>query len=244
MLGGELAFAAALAALLAAALSLSIGAALAVAVALSMLLPGALMATSFLVAAFLAPGGRGGLRDTLRALLSEAIAFTVVVLTMALRRDRLPAVEAGNGVPAQPRGPRPLLLIHGIVCNDNIWRAWLKPLQTAGFGPVRALNLEPLFADIEIHATRVAQELRALQREADGARVAIVAHSMGGLVARAALRLLGPACVSRIVTIATPHHGTRVARCFPCLGSTRQMLPGSAWLQAINAAQEGRLAAP
>lgn len=245
MLGGELAFAAALAAMLAAGLSLPIGAALAIALALSVLLPGALVATSFLIAALLAPGGTGRLLHTMRALLSEAIAFNVAVLTMALRRDPLPAaVEVGGGAVPAERAARPLLLIHGIVCNCNVWRPWLKPLQTAGFGPVRALNLEPLFADIEIHATRVAQELRALQRAANGARVSIIAHSMGGLVARSALRLLGPESVSRIVTIATPHHGTRVARCFPWSPPMQQMFPDSAWLQAINTAQEGHLAAP
>ena len=243
MLAGDLALAAALAALVAARFSLPIGAALAIALALSVLLPGALVAASFLIAALLAPGDAGGLRSTLRALLTEAIALEAAALTMALRADSLPAphgaADAGAAKPA-----RPLLLIHGVVCNCSIWRAWLRPLRTAGFAPVRALNLEPLFADLEIHAARVAQELRALQREANGARVSIVAHSMGGLVARSALRLLGPETVSRIVTIATPHHGTRVARFFAWLLPMRQMVPGSAWLQAINTVPARPLATP
>lgn len=243
MLGTTLAFAAALAMILAAGFSLPTGDALLIALALSVLLPGAFVATSFLIAALLAPGGgTNHLRHTMQALLSEAVAFSVAALTMARPGDPLPAVD-GGAVPAQA-GARPLLLIHGILCNGNIWRPWLRQLQTAGFGPVRALNLEPLFADIEIHAVRVAQELRALQREANGARVSIIAHSMGGLVARAALRLLGPESVSRIVTIATPHHGTRVAPWFKWLLPMRQMCPNSAWLQAINTAQEGHPAAP
>jgi triacylglycerol lipase len=245
MLAGELAFAAALAALLAAALSLPIGAAFPIALLLSVLLPGVLVVASFLIAALLAPGGASGLCSTMRALLTEAIALEAAALTMALRGDSLPAaVAAGDAVTAKPGARRPLLLIHGIVCNCNVWRPWLKPLQTAGFGPVRALNLEPLFADLEIHALRVVQELRALQREASGARVSIIAHSMGGLVARSALRSLGPESVSRIVTLATPHHGTRIARCFAWLLPMRQMFPDSAWLQAINTAQEGHLAVP
>ncbi len=244
MLGGELAFAAALAAMLAAGLSLPMAAALVMALALSVLAPGALVAASFVIAALLAPGGASALPYRVRALATEAIEFNLAVLAMALPRHALsPALNIG-GAAAAGRSDRPLLLIHGIVCNYNIWGPWHEPLQAAGFGPVRAVNLEPLFADIEIHAARVAQELRALQRETNGARVSIIAHSMGGLAARAALRQTPADCIGRIVTIASPHHGTRLARCFPWLPPMRQMLPDSAWLQALNSAQEGHLAAP
>ncbi|HYL02673.1 MAG TPA: alpha/beta fold hydrolase [Steroidobacteraceae bacterium] len=242
VLGGELAFAVALAAILAAALSLPAGAALATALALSIFVPGALVAASFVLAACAAPGRGASLGYAARALLTEAVEFNLAVLAMAFRRDPLPpAVD----LPAAPVGSpvRPLLLIHGIVCNRGIWRHWLARLQTAGFGPVRAVNLEPLFADIEIHAARIARELSALRREADGAPVAIIAHSMGGLVARAALRLVGPQSISRIVTIASPHHGTQMARGFPW-SPMQQMRPDSPWLRALNAAQEGQLAAP
>ena len=71
----------------------------------------------------------------------------------------------------------------------------------------------------------------------------IVAHSMGGLVARALLRELGPSAIRRIVTIASPHHGTAVVRGLPW-PNTRQMSPVSPWLRALNAAQEGRFAVP
>jgi pimeloyl-ACP methyl ester carboxylesterase len=245
MLAGELAFAAALAALLAAGLSLPMGAALTVALALSLLVPGALVAVSFVVAALLAPvRGAAGLVFRMRALLIEAREFNLAILAMALRRSPLPpTVEVGATFPPGSTA-RPLLLIHGIVCNYNIWRPWVESLTTTDFGPVRALNLEPIFADIEVHATRVAQEVRALQRETEGARVSIIAHSMGGLVARAALRLLDPDSVRAVVTIATPHHGTRLARCFSWSRPARQMFPDSAWLQALNVAQEGQLTVP
>jgi len=241
MLGVELAFAAALAALLAAGLSLPLGAALVVSLALLLLVPGLLVAVSFVIAALLAPVVPTGLVHKARALLTEAVELHLAALTMALPRSLLRTVDLDEAAPDE-RSDRPLLLIHGIVCNHNIWRPWLKRLRAAGFGPVRAVNLEPLFADIEVHAARVARELRALQRNANGARVSIIAHSMGGLVARAALRLLGPGTIHRIVTIASPHHGTRLARC--ALPPLRQMSPDSPWLRSLNTAQEGHFAAP
>lgn len=244
MLAGEFAVAAALAALLAQERALAPGAAFGVAVALSMLVPGVFVAASFLIATLLAPGAATGLVHKVRALLSEAIEFNTAVLAMALPRRRPPPVVEVGAAVAGGGAARPLLLIHGIVCNYSIWRPWLERLRTAGFGPVHAVNLEPLFADIEAHAARVAQELRALQHDTNGARVSIIAHSMGGLVARAALRQLGPDCIRGIVTIASPHHGTRLARWFPWAPPLRQMSPDSPWLRSLNAAQEGRLPAP
>jgi triacylglycerol lipase len=239
VLACELAFAAAIAALLAAAFSLSAVTALALALALSLFAPGAVVAISFFIAAISASGsGRAGQLDWLRALLNESVYFNLAVVAMAVSGDQLAAAAAADAN-AVPRPPRPLLVIHGIVCNRGIWRPWLQRLQAEGFTPIRAVNLEPLFADIEIHATRVEQELHALQRETNGARVAVLAHSMGGLVARAALRSVGANAISRIVTLASPHHGTQIARWFPWL-PTRQMLPESPWLRALNAAQEGQ----
>jgi PGAP1-like protein len=53
----------------------------------------------------------------------------------------------------------------------------------------------------------LAEKLRA----ANGARVAIVAHSMGGLVSRAALALPGTGHVERVVLIGTPNAGSFAA---------------------------------
>jgi triacylglycerol esterase/lipase EstA (alpha/beta hydrolase family) len=119
----------------------------------------------------------------------------------------------------------------------------MKALRTQGLGPVRALNLEPLTADLDLQAAHVANELRRLRRECKGARVAIVAHSMGGLVARATLRLVGPDDISQIITLASPHYGSPLARLLPGLAN-QQMRPDSAWLATLNAAQEGRLPVP
>jgi triacylglycerol esterase/lipase EstA (alpha/beta hydrolase family) len=174
----------------------------------------------------------------LRSAATEGAALARAALAMSVAPLRRPP---RLGSPSGGRRPRPVLLIHGVLCNGAIWRPLVRRLEEAGFGPVRTLELEPLGADIECHAARVAQELTAMQRESGGEQVAIVAHSMGGLVARAALRMDGAAwavtrmgTVSRIVTIATPHHGTAVAgllRSKPM----RQMSRGSPWLRTLNA---------
>ena len=71
----------------------------------------------------------------------------------------------------------------------------------------------------------------------------LVGTSMGGLIARAALRTVRPGLLHQIVTIGTPHHGTRLARDLP-LAPVRQMRPDSPWLEALNFAQAAGLGVP
>jgi len=201
-------------------------------------------------------------RDAWRALLSEIIAFPLAVLAMSFYVR--PKARAQAPAPAQPqlqaqaqaqaqvqaRAPgvaepalRPVLLLHGFLCNADIWGQLQMRLRTAGFGPIEALDVEPLLADIDFQAGQVAPSLLALQRRCHGERVVIIAHSMGGLTARALLRDLGAGAIRRIVTIASPHHGTALARGLPW-PNTRQMSAVSPWLRALNLAQEGRFAVP
>jgi pimeloyl-ACP methyl ester carboxylesterase len=108
-------------------------------------------------------------------------------------------------------------------------------LLAAGLGPIRAINLEPLDADIDAFATQMTREVSALRSEAPDGRVAVIAHSMGGLVARAAMRRGAAESISHLVTLATPHHGSVLARFVPGPAGA-QLLPSSSWLQALNAA--------
>lgn len=243
LLVGQLLYAAALTAVLAAALPLSRVATLLTAVAACASAPCLLVASSFAVSGVGRAGIAGGRSDVgglLQALLRECAAFTLAMLLMIAepcrktRRDR----AAGATAPVKP-----VLLIHGILCNRAVWRPLIGRLQARGFAPIRAINLEPLFADLDSHAATVAGELHALQQQSNGAPVAIVTHSMGGLVARAALRLIAPGGISRVVTIAAPHHGTRIARLLRP-PPARQLSPDSLWLRALNASQEGRLSVP
>ena len=182
----------------------------------------------------------GRLGHLLRALCGDALALEVALGRMALEPCR---ASPDSATAAGPRFPQPVLLVHGIGCSCAIWRPLLARLRAAGVGPVRAVSLEPLFADIETYVTDLLAELEALAARGGDRTVSIVAHSMGGLVARAALRRARPGLIGRIITLGAPHHGTALA-CRFRWPNTRQMCPGSSWLAALNACQEGRLDIP
>lgn len=133
-------------------------------------------------------------------------------------------------------GQRGVLLLHGYLCNRGLWQPWLRTLRAQGRA-YRALTLEPAFGTIDAYASAIDAAVRELHA-ATGLAPLLVCHSMGGLAARAWLRACpdGAQRVHHIVTLGTPHQGTWAAR-FGYSTNARQMRQGSAWLQALAAAE-------
>jgi triacylglycerol lipase len=153
-------------------------------------------------------------------------------LTFGWRQPFLSASEPDN-LPAVGTGRRGVLLVHGFVCNRGLWLPWLRRLRELDV-PFVALSLEPVFGSIDAYVPQIDAAVTRLQ-QVTGQPPLIVAHSMGGLAIRAWLRDVAGAddrC-SGMVTIASPHHGTWLAR-FALTPNGRQMRIGSDWLRALE----------
>lgn len=163
------------------------------------------------------------------AVLGEALAFLVGFVAI------MPAAKLWMGSDAVgrlPAGARPVLLVHGYMCNRGFWWWMRRQLRARGFA-VATVDLEGPFGDLDRLADVLDARIDALLAETGADRVLLVTHSMGGLVARAVLRRGRAARVARLVTLGGPHHGTVTAR----LGlgrNARAMEPGSPWLAALN----------
>ncbi len=136
----------------------------------------------------------------------------------------------------------PVLLLHGYGCNSGYW-AHLTPLLDAAQISHAALDLEPVLGEIDDYLPLVQRACASLCTKSNVPKVIIVAHSMGGLVARAYLRTHGAQQVAHVFTLGTPHHGTSLAN-FGVGKNAAQMrrtnsadAPESGWLRAL-AAQE------
>jgi triacylglycerol esterase/lipase EstA (alpha/beta hydrolase family) len=128
-------------------------------------------------------------------------------------------------------GAPPVLLLHGYGCNSGYW-AHLTPLLSAARISHATLDLAPVTASIDAFVPQVERGVQALLAATGAGKVIIVAHSMGGLVARAWMRDHGVDRVGHVITLGTPHHGTGLAN----LGvgaNAAQMRRGSAWLHAL-----------
>jgi triacylglycerol esterase/lipase EstA (alpha/beta hydrolase family) len=133
----------------------------------------------------------------------------------------------------QPVTGLPVLLIHGYSCNSGYWRPLSVHLRAAGVSHY-GIDLEPPGAGIDDFVPQVAAAVERLRAAAGSERVIIVAHSMGGLVARAYVRQHGHAHIARVITLGTPHHGTALANFGPG-SNAAQMRRGSVWLGALAA---------
>jgi triacylglycerol esterase/lipase EstA (alpha/beta hydrolase family) len=140
-------------------------------------------------------------------------------------------------IAATPRG-LPVLLVHGYGCNGGYWSALRRQLSERGISH-DAVDLEPVTADIDHYAGQIASAVRHLLAATGAQQLVIVAHSMGGLAARAYLRTHGDAAVAKLVTLGTPHHGTALAS-FGIGENARQMRRRSLWLAALDSADMGR----
>jgi pimeloyl-ACP methyl ester carboxylesterase len=142
-----------------------------------------------------------------------------------------------DGAGPAAAGRSGVLLLHGYCCNRGIWAPWLRQLRRHGV-PCTALTMEPVFGRIDDWVPAIEAAVAALTLRT-GAPPLLVAHSMGGLATRAWLAAqpdgqAADARVLRVVTIATPHHGTWMAR-FSRSPNARQMRRGHGWLAALAA---------
>ena len=135
--------------------------------------------------------------------------------------------------PPPERVDAPVLLVHGVLCNAGVFHPLARFLRRCGVPGVYSLSYGPPLASIEHFADQLAAKIDAVLAETGASSVTIIAHSMGGLVARAYLRKHGHDKLRRVVSIGAPHHGSAHAGLF--FGeSLAQIRVGNPWLAALN----------
>lgn len=150
------------------------------------------------------------------------------------RMEHLSPVQRGMLVSVAEAGT-PILLLHGMADNHSIFTLLRRSLLRRGFSRVFAMNYSVRTTDVRTAAAQLAEEIEAIVEETGYERIHVVAHSLGGIIARYYLtRLDGDARVHTLVTLGSPHHGTLVAHLLPAR-ITRQLRPDSALMRELNA---------
>lgn len=140
---------------------------------------------------------------------------TLEVLGRMQTQD-LPPVQRGLLVGDVEAAGTPILLVHGIVDNRSIFTVLRRGLRRRGFGTIASFNYHSLVDDIRMVAVRLGRAVEELCEETGYERIHVVGHSMGGLIARYYVqRLGGDERVHTLVTLGSPHSGTRPAKYLP-----------------------------
>ncbi len=159
------------------------------------------------------------------AIRREALAFAAYGVLMPLGFMR------PKPRPERRRELRTLVFVHGLAANRSGFLPLRAYLRLHGHDRQLAFDYRSA-GSIERQALRLK---RAIDEGVGGGRIDLVAHSLGGLVSRCYLQLLGGARrVDRLITLGTPHHGTHAANFVPS-AFVRQLLPDSPFIRYLNA---------
>ncbi len=133
------------------------------------------------------------------------------------------------------RGPRPIIVLHGYAMARANFRPLGKRLARAGLGPVVGFEYWTL-GKTATAAKRLAEFVEEVRARTEADQVDVIGHSMGGVVARYFVTLLGgDGVVANLITLGSPHAGTDIS----AVGFGRpakELFLGSSLLQRLAAA--------
>jgi len=175
--------------------------------------------------AYPSPAPRLSIVAWLRMLVGEYLAFLMGFVVV------MPFEQLWMAPDRLRPSARPLILVHGYGCSHGVWW-WLRARLEAAGHTVASVSLYPPYTSIGKLVPQLRQRIEEVCRETGAEQVVLIAHSMGGLVCRSYLARHGVQRVERLVTIASPHAGTELAR----IGigqNAREMEPGSLWLRDL-----------
>jgi triacylglycerol lipase len=164
------------------------------------------------------------MRRLLGALAALVIAFSVFS----------PAPTAGAATTT------PVVFVHGYTGSASNWTTAMAVFRSAGWAGGNLFAYEyNSYGDNVQNARGLATYVNQVKSRTGAAKVAIVNHSMGGLVSQYYLKVLGGnSNVSHLASIAGANHGTTSAGACLVFVTCQQMYPGSAFIAQISAGDE------
>ena len=173
---------------------------------------------------YASPAPALGVVHRLRLIVNEYLAFLLsFIVVLPFERLWMPA----DRLPAGAR--RPILLVHGYGCSRGVWWLLRRRLEAAGH-TVATVSLAPPYTSMGKLVPQLNQRIEDVCAATGAKQVTLLGHSMGGLIARSYLARHGIARVAQLITLATPHAGTELAR----IGfgqNAREMETDSLWLR-------------
>ncbi|MBE4737122.1 MULTISPECIES: esterase/lipase family protein [Streptomyces] len=129
----------------------------------------------------------------------------------------------------------PVVLLHGFIDNRSVFVLLRRSLAQHGGRHLESLNYSPLTCDIRAAADLLGRHIEDICERTGQEQVDVVGHSLGGLIARYYVqRLGGDHRVRTLVTLGTPHGGTRAVPLADAHPIVRQMRPDSEVMEELR----------
>ena len=159
----------------------------------------------------------------------EAAALTLLVASYPLRliHDTAPARSRHHGEP-------PVILVHGYGGNSANFLFMQWRLKWRGWSNVYSVSYTPPHINARKLSQQVVDHVERILAATGAEKAHLICHSMGGPLTRYALKNLGLAGkVDRVITLGSPHYGSRVAGLFPPLGAAAQLRYQSPFIREL-----------
>ncbi|WP_406458418.1 alpha/beta fold hydrolase [Streptomyces sp. NBC_00876] len=184
-------------------------------------------------------------RRLLGILAAVTIAFTMFssASTAGAAETATASASATNSaeVAAQPLSTStPVVFVHGYTGNASNWVTAMSVFQLNGWSSSNLFAYEyNSYGNNITNAQGLASFVNGVKARTGASKVAIVNHSMGGLVSQYYLKVLGGnTSVSHLASIAGANHGTTYAGACLIYTTCQQMYPGSSFISQITAGDE------
>ena len=178
---------------------------------------------------------------------TRAISFALIIgLGVGCAEISAPGSEILAGCETPGTSPAnllhdPILFVHGYAGNGGNWQEMKVRFLADGWQPNELYTCNySLTASNASSATEIASQVDEIIRTTGASKVDIIAFSMGSISSRYYMKNLGgSAKIDAWVSLGGPNHGTDAVEnnnCAftPCL----EIIPGSAFLTALNAGDE------
>lgn len=134
----------------------------------------------------------------------------------------------------------PVVFVHGYTGSASNWVTAMSVFRSAGWSSSNLFAYEyNSYGSNVTNARGLATYVDQVKARTGASKVAIVNHSMGGLVSQYYLKVLGGNTnVSHLASIAGANHGTTAAGACLVFVTCQQMYPGSAFILQISAGDE------
>lgn len=134
----------------------------------------------------------------------------------------------------------PVVFVHGYTGNASNWVTGMSVFQLNGWSSSSLFAYEyNSYGNNVTNAQGLATFVNNVKARTGASKVAIVNHSMGGLVSQYYLKVLGGnTSVSHLASIAGANHGTTFASACLVYVTCQQMYPGSSFISQITSGDE------